>query len=539
VKQLLYILLLLSSTSFGQVTLTESFLPIIEITTLPGEDILDDPRITCEMGIIDNGQGQTNFVGDPYSYLGFIEIEIRGSTSQQYPKKNYGFSTVNPSGLDIDISLLDMPPENDWILYGPYPDKTLLRNVLTFELYRRMGHYASRTEYCELTIDGDYKGLYVLMEKIKRDDARVAVTKLDSTSTTGIQLTGGYVFKVDKTTGTVVETFVSAYNPEVLFQYHDPGPDELDPLQKSYLQSYVSNFEDVLWGSNYNDTAIGYPKLIERISFFDFFIMQELGRTVDGYRSSSFLYKDRDDIWGGRLQAGPIWDFNLSYGNADYCDANLTTGWQYEFDLICPWFSTSIPFWWGKLLNDTTYANDLQCRWQNLRQGPLHIDSLNNWIDSVALYLEDARIRNFQEWPIIGVYVNWNGFVGTTYQEDVDYLKTYLENRMLWMDANLPGTCWPGTANLEEIHSDKILSRVWPNPIPDLTYIGFTLNKSGNTLIEITDMNGRLIKHLALGNLSIGNYIKEWESSEIQRGVYLISIMQAGNLIGQHKVVKQ
>ena len=240
-KRLIFILFLFPCISFSQ--LTESHLPIIEITTQAGEDIVDDPRIICEMGIIDNGAGQMNNINDPYTYETFISIEIRGSTSQQYPKKNYGFSTVDPAGNDINVPLLNMPPENDWILYGPYPDKTLIRNVLTFDLFRKMGHYASRTRYCELVIDNDYRGLYVMMEKIKRDDGRVVITDLDSNATSGIELTGGYILKVDKTTGTIVETFVSDYNPEVLFQYHDPGPDELTSVQKAYVQSYISDLK--------------------------------------------------------------------------------------------------------------------------------------------------------------------------------------------------------------------------------------------------------------------------------------------------------
>ena len=418
----LFYFIVLTGLSYAQ-TLTTSNLPIVKINT-GGQSIQDDPRINCQWGIIDNGPAQINNFSDPFNYEGYISIEVRGSTSQQYPKKNYGLSTTDPNGNDINVSLLNLPPENDWILYGPYPDKTLIRNVMTFDIFRKMGHYASNTRYCELLINDDYRGIYILMEKIKRDPARVNVIALDSAANSGIELTGGYVFKVDKTTGTTVETFVSAYNPEVLFQYHDPGPDELEPIQKSYLQSFVSDFENMLNGTSFNDPTTGYHAFIDKESFYDFFIMQEIGRTVDGYRSSSFLFKDRDDIWGGKLHAGPIWDFNLSYGNADYCDADQTTGWQYNFDDICGHFSSSIPFWWEKLLSDSTYSNGMKCRWEHLRQGPLHIDTLHDFIDSVALHLEDARIRNFQKWPIIGVYVNWNGYVGATYQDDVDYLKT-------------------------------------------------------------------------------------------------------------------
>jgi hypothetical protein len=530
--------LIFVNVALGQVNLTDSDLPIIKINT-GGDPIIDDPRITCQMKIISNDSGQSNNVNDPTTFSGLITIEIRGSTSQQYPKKNYGLSTVDPNGNNLNISLLDMPADNDWILYGPYPDKTLIRNVMTFHIFREMGHYASNTRYCELLINDEYKGIYILMEKIKRNPARVNVTALDSLSISGIELTGGYVFKVDKTTGTTVETFVSAYNPEVLFQYHDPGPDELHSIQKSYLQSYVSEFEDVLNGPDFADINTGYHSLIDKESFFDFFIMEELGRTVDGYRSSSFLHKDRDNIWDGKIHAGPIWDFNLSYGNADYCDADQVTGWQYEFDDICPSFTSSIPFWWEKLLTDSTYSNGLKCRWEFLRKGPLHIDTLHNFIDSLANKLADARIRNFQQWPIIGVYVNWNGFVGNTYQEDVDFLKWYLENRIAWMDTNLPGTCWPEMLSESPIEIAPAPFRIWPNPVQETLNIGFTTKKNGLVEIEIYAVDGRLVLLENLANLSPGNYLKQVQTFTLQQGQYLIRIVQNGELIGAKKIVKQ
>jgi hypothetical protein len=538
-KLFLVAILLISTVSFSQVNFTESNLPIVVITTQAGDTIKDDPRIFCHMGIIDNGFGNQNYMTDPFNdYDGQISIEIRGSTSQQYPKKGYGLETQDSLGNNNNVSILGMPVENDWILYGPYPDKTLIRNVMTFHIARQMGNYASNTVYCELVINGEYKGLYVMMEKIKRDNDRVDITRLDSLSTTGDSLTGGYVFKVDKTTGSIVDTWTSAYNPEVLFQYHDPKPDKMHLIQKTYLQSYVSNFEDVMNGPNFDDHYFGYHDIIDRISFYDFFFLQEIGRTVDGYRSSSFLHKDRNSIWGGHLTAGPMWDFNLSYGNADYCDANLTTGWQYEFDNVCPWFTSSVPFWWGKLLTDSSYTNGLMCRWEILREGPLHIDTLHNYIDSIALHLEEARIRNFQQWPIIGVYVNWNGYVGSTYQEDLDYLKQYIEDRILWMDANLPGTCWPGLASQEEIIIEEPLSRAWPNPFSDFLFIGFTVQSESDITIKIHDLKGAEIAVFNQGVLSQGNYVKEWRPTNIENGVYVYSIYKDGELYIQDKLVK-
>ena len=120
------------------------------------------------MGVIDNGFGNMNTINDPFTnYDDSIAIEYRGSTSQQYPKKGYGFETQDDFGNNLPVALLGLPVENDWILYGPYPDKTLIRNVLTFELARKMGHYAAQTKYCELIIDNEYRGIYILMERMR------------------------------------------------------------------------------------------------------------------------------------------------------------------------------------------------------------------------------------------------------------------------------------------------------------------------------------------------------------------------------------
>ena len=522
-------------TSNAQV-FTDSNLPIVIVTTTGGAPIEDDPRIVAHMGVIDNGPGVQNYLTDPFTnYDGRIEIEIRGSTSQQYPKKGYGFETQDSLGMNAQVALLGMPVENDWILYGPYPDKTMIRNVLTFDIFRQMGHYASNTRYCELTINGDYRGVYVMMERIKRDNDRVVIEDVHEPNTWNDTLTGGYIVKVDKLTGDVPYSWESDYDDEVVFQFHDPEYDELNSFQQTYMEDYIKEFEDVLWGSNYNDPINGWPKYIEPQTFHDFFIMQELGRTVDGYRSSSFLFKDKNTLtWNARLNAGPMWDFNLSFGNADYCDADLTTGWQYNFDNICN-FSTAIPFWWERLLSDPGYANGLKCRWEELRQGPLKTSTINNFIDSVANHIQTARIRNFQRWPIIGVYVNWNGFVGNTYQEDLDYLKNYIEQRSLWMDANMPGNCNLAATELEfeaEYH------RAWPNPFNNNINIGFSLFNEGDVEIHVLDLSGRLIKTVHVGHKDGGAHAVNIENLNVKSGNYLYNVIVENEVLYSGKLIK-
>jgi hypothetical protein len=171
-----------------------------------------------------------------------------------------------------------------------------------------------------------------------------------------------------------------------------------------------------------------------------------------------------------------------------------------------------------------------------LRAGPLHTDNLNQFIDSVALRLEDARIRNFQQWPIIGVYVNWNGYVGNTYQEDVDYLKWYLENRIAWMDANLPGTCWP------EMLSDKsvdngISLKTWPNPATDFIYISFQFKSEGEAKFSLQNMKGQIV-YESTELVHPGNYIKSIPIQDLAKGVYNLIVTSSNGTIRQERIIK-
>lgn len=513
--------MILLSPAMSAQTLTDSNLPIIIINT-HGQTIMDDPRIIVDLGIIDNGFGVRNYVTDPQNdYFGQVAIEIRGSTSQQYPKKAYAFETRDFNLLDTNVSLLGMPEENDWILYAPYPDKTLLRNSFAFYTFNRMGHYASRTKHVELVRNTSYRGVYELHEKIKKDNQRVDIATLTPADTVGDSLTGGYIIKIDKTTGNGNELWYSAYDADVFFQYDYPEDVDLVQVQKDYIQNYVYEFETALQGPAFIDPDSGYIKYIDVESFVDFFLMMELGRTVDGYRSSCFMYKDKDSK-GGKLTMGPLWDFNLSFGNCDYCLAYDTTGYQYQFNSVCTGYSPHVPFWWDRLLQDPNYADQVQCRWKQFRSGFLHTDSVNAWIDSMAAYLDESQQRNFQKWPILGQYVNWNYFVGQTYQEEIDYLKTWIADRSTWLDNNLPGVCDIFTSVQE---SDQIIScKFYPNPFSDRTVLQMQF---GNTQIsEVTlnvyDVTGRTVFQK---NIDVRNQqVKEELRLDLNTGIYFYSV---------------
>jgi len=291
------------------------------------------------------------------------------------------------------VPLLGLPKENDWILYPPYSDKSLIRNVLTFDIASAMGRYASRTKFCELILNGDYHRIYVLMEKIKRDSTRVNIAKLPPEEISGDDLTGGYIIKIDKTTGETFGGWDSAVGNEIFYQYHYPKPDEIVSEQENYIQDFIESFERMMAGENYADPEHGYPSIIDIGSFVDYAIVNELTKNVDAYRISAFMYKDKDSR-GGKLVMGPVWDHNRSLGNVDYYDGWITEGWHIEFDQFKP-TDKNLPIWWSLIWQDTTFSTALSACWHTLRKDILSEARLSSTIDSIAILLSESQERNF------------------------------------------------------------------------------------------------------------------------------------------------
>lgn len=448
------------------VQFTGSRLPLVRIYT-GGKPIVDDPRIVARMGIIHNGPEQINQLSDPYTdYDGRITIEIRGQSSQMFPKKAYAFETQDSLGENLNVSLLGMPAENDWILYAPYSDKSMLRNAVTFGLARKLDYYASRTVYCELFIDDVYQGVYLMMEKIKVDDNRVNIARMDTSDNTGDAITGGYIFvndKTDKINSTYIEGvtgFTSSPDPsypnakDVIYQYYQPGPYELTTAQKEYITGAIKEAEEVLISTVFSDPDIGYNSYFNTGSFVDFMLINEISKEVDKYRYSSYMYKEADSR-GGEIFAGPPWDFNLGYGNVDYWDEGLkTSGWL--FDDLQP-YTWSLVFFWARLMEDPWFYDLASTRWHQLRQGAFSNENVQYMIDSLTGLLDGAQQRNYERWPILGTYV-WPNYdwQGNNYTDEVEYFSDFLFARMEWMDANLRGRILEPSAALIPLGRDGV-----------------------------------------------------------------------------------
>jgi subtilisin-like proprotein convertase family protein len=430
----------------GYYSITESDLPIVVINT-NGTEIMNEPKVMATMGIIDNGPGNMNHTGDPFNdYDDHIGIEIRGNSSTMFQKKSYGFELWDNTGDEITEPLLGMPSESDWILSASYSDKSLLNNPLTFDLAQRMGRYAPRWRHVEVLLNGAYIGVYALMEKIKRDGDRVDIAKLQPQDTIGDDLTGGYIFKLDWSQGSNAAYWTSEFDPpnasgdqtvEFLVDY----PNEPLPQQTAYIESYTDSFEYALHDNDLLDTVTGYRHFMDVSSAIDFFLVNEFARNVDGYRLSTFLYKDKDSN-GGKLTFGPLWDFDLAFANANYCDGSTVEGWCYLFADVCNGDGKLPPFWWNRFMEDPVFTDSLRCRWENLRDNVFSIPRLDAWCDSMSSLLAIGQQHNFTLYPILGTWVWPNPEpLPTSYTGEIDEIKNWMHARWQWLDDNIPGHC--------------------------------------------------------------------------------------------------
>jgi len=506
-------------------------LPIVYLNT-GGQIISDTPKITSKMEIAWNTNGKPNRTSDIHShFIGDIRIETRGSSSQNLPKKSYGFELIDSTGANLDFPLLGMPKESDWILFAPYIDKTLTRNVFALTLASQLSNaYVPRCRYVELFLNQQYEGIYVLMEKIKRDSSRVDIAKLKAEDLEGEELTGGYIVKIDKKTGNWGEGWVSdlnnAANTKTLYQFEYPGFDEIQDVQKNYIQSYINDFETAVFNRENND-GNSYLKYINSQSFFDFIIINEISRNVDGYRLSTYLFKEKN----GPLHAGPFWDFNRTFGNANYYNGWETNGLALYADLKTD--KNQIPFWWKFMCNDAAFANPMQCRWKELRNSCLSDARINTVLDSLIDVIEPAQERNFNRWPIMGVKISPNYFVGLNYTDEVNWMKNWISDRLNYLDQSFPGIC-PDEIEREV---DGLIVNVFPNPFKTKINIEIGSDSYQTFEFQLFSASGSLLENKKITVIK-GWTNKEIETRNLNRGMYFYRVIKENAVISSGKAVK-
>lgn len=415
-------------SSYSQI-FTDSNLPVVIINTDGGVNVPDAPRVLANMKIIYRGEGIRNALTDQntpayLNYNGRINIEVRGSSSQYLQKKQYGFSTLmNDNFSNNNVSLLGMPADNDWILNGLGFEPSLIRDYLCYNLSRMIGEYASRTVFCEVILNGSYKGLYVLQEKIKQGSDRVNVTKMEPADNSYPKVTGGYIIKADKTTGSdPIAWYMSSFygKDDIAYLLDYPKPEFISSAQKTYIHSEFSKLATLTFPGN-SSPATGYPSVIDIPSFVDFMLLNELGSNADAYTYSTFFHKDRN----GKLRAGPIWDLNLTYGY----DLAI---WGYDRSKPNVWqFSSGDndgARFWRDLFSNPEFRCCMNRRWDQLTQPgqPLNYNSIIAFIDKTVETISEAAVRENKVWGTV-----------PDLAAEINKIKNFLNIRIPWMTTAL------------------------------------------------------------------------------------------------------
>ncbi|MHC5061130.1 MAG: CotH kinase family protein, partial [Planctomycetota bacterium] len=480
----------------------QSNLPIVVIDSF-GWDIDDAGRDFYPVSAVfidtDEATGTSSITGAA-DWAGYGGMHIHGNSTEGYEKKQYRFETwdekvTDPAEKsrykDTNVSLLGFPAESDWIIHGPFSDKTLMRNYQMFSWSRQIGRYAVRCRFVEVFLDfdnetdpgngriewdtgagwseTDYRGVYVFMEKIKQDNDRVDIAKLEPSDNSEPKITGGYILKKDWG-GDGFET--STYNDWLM--YEDPRFEELSFNQRVWLRDYFNEFEAALAGPSFDDPCSGYANYIDVGSFVDHHILVEFAKNVDGFLLSTFLHKDR----GGKINMGPIWDYNGSLGGADYTSNWDPVGWLYEVDdeVTCPdeiccvinscWrYRLSeggcpdggvddLPNhygWYERLFEDPEFLLAYADNWFRHREKEFKTDKMLGDIDNnVALLTtniagvgpNNAIDRNYTRWDVLedelwpNYYDNCNAS-GATYLDYVNWMKNWIDARLVWMDLEI------------------------------------------------------------------------------------------------------
>lgn len=468
--------------------LSSSNLPIIIINT-NGQEINNDTKITADMKVIYNGPGHLNSVNQTsYNYLGKIGIKLRGHGSLAFPKKQFSIETRDSTGDNLDVSLLGLPADNDWVLNASYSDKTLMRNVLACKIANDMGRYASRTVYCEVIINNEYRGIYIVEEKIKKGVNRVNITKLKKSDITPPNVTGGYIYSKDYLDGGEVTFQSKIPGSPTVYQFVYPKAEDVQPAQLDYLSNYVDSFEEALYGKNYQDPVNGFRKYANDTTFMDYFIVNEVSKNIDGFRLSSYFNKDR----GGKINAGPVWDFDIAWGNAKYDSGSYTSGYSYAYHYD-PSSESQVPFIWPKLMTDILWKENMICRYNSFRNTFLANGHLFRFIDSLAAEIQVAQQRNFNRWNIIGKQIWPNPSpVPTSFADEVTALKNWISDRLYFLDNHLD---YCGALSIHMIdfmaENNELVNTITWTTTNDQIFQSFIIERSadGETFTEIGTVN--------------------------------------------------
>ena len=354
-------------------------------------------------------------------------IRVRGNSSRYFDKKSYLLRFTDTDGSYADHAVMGMEAHYEWALYGPYLDKSLIRNYMWYNIAGEIMDYAPNVRFCEVIINGEYQGLYLMMETITNgEDSRVNVSEpIENTTATG------YVLRMDRGSNTAVKNINNfTYYTYRIDRLHDiminivyPRSGDLTQEMADAIEQELSDFEKVIYSYDYDSYLYGYQTWIDVDSFVDYFILNEFTTNYDAGTLSTYLYKDIS----GKYKLC-IWDFNSA------CDNYVlpTTSPQH--------FEMQDTVWYFMLTKDEAFVERIINRYHMLRKHWLSDEYIEHYIDETIAYLGDAVDRNFEVWgytfeeyqPLEPEERNPG-----SYEEAVEQLKEFCFERGAWMDENI------------------------------------------------------------------------------------------------------
>lgn len=421
----------------------ETHLPIIKIDTagqkIPGAPIVKDgdrqsyettadgqATITSSFSVVDLQKGRNN-INDEATLSSLAKISYRGNSSRYFDKKSYSIHLVLEDGSENKKEIAGMAAHDEWVLNGPFLDRSLMRNYLAMNISGEVMEYAPNVRYCELFLDGTYQGLYLLMENVSKGEGRINIKKPDKNGNVT-----GYIVRLDrKGKGTQELNDYADYTNRTGISAIDvryPGLSQITEGRMEYIRNDMSKMEKVLYSYDLTDKGKGYTQYIDINAFAEYFIINEMFRNVDAGNFSTFYYKEAR----GKLKPC-VWDFNNGADN--YMDYTWGSA---GFSMI------NAPFF-DALIKDEKFVSVVVNKYKQLRKDVLSEEYLINYIDKTNLWLGDAVTRNYQVWGYVFDLTNYNAMTYLTpvernYTSDeqaVHQLKTYLVARGNWLDKHI------------------------------------------------------------------------------------------------------
>lgn len=413
-------------------------LPVIVIDTggveIPGKAFLDEngeshytttpegeEEITATVSILD-GEECHNHLSDQAAVSTLARVRVRGNSSRHFIKLGYSLNFVDETDANVSHSVMGMDPHHEWVLHGPILDKTLIRNYVWYNVAGEVMDYAPNVRFCEAFINGEYMGLYLMVESVTAGDndsrLQLSINRKNNTFT-------GYCLRVDDGSNEIkdLNTFsMYTYQTEGVVDSVYPGTSNLTPEMKARIQKDFSAFERILYSGDYNDPRYGYEAYIDVDSFVDYFILNEFSSNYDAGARSTYIYKEV----GGPYKLC-VWDFNSALDN-------------YQEQAIDPeMFLLQNRVWFNALIQDGRFTERVIQRYRELRETYLSEEYLNQYIDETIAYLGDAIDRNNERWDKDFVYdlLSPPERNPDSYEEAVQDMKQYIHVRGEWMDENI------------------------------------------------------------------------------------------------------